>query len=424
MYHLPLKQQYFRRALRKLNRPPKRLPRQLYPERVEAQYNRALDEILAFIKAKIDARIKPMLPGLVKYYGRERKDADIDETPRKYYTAFIYAKTNEAHVLHCTHHYLGELSKADALRVERIVDAYFLKERKLPRVAFDRVDFFGEKKDIRVLRPAITKVEDFLPDLKTELSKFRKDDFPEYKPHVTTALDRVDEPFKYYALISKAGIHRTWPRMQRMDADTLGDLADELEAVRLEVDQAYTPEELKKLARLTGKSVEEWNAAQMSGQLRGIVEIDIFGSEPWLAREMGAFVVQNVSLITSVETEYLSQVERVIATSVRAGFRVEEIAQELEERYDVSKSRAALIARDQVGKFNGQLTEARQKDLGIEKYIRRGVGDARERESHLVLNNRTFSWDDPPEVGHPGEDFQCRCWAEPDLSSFYEDDAS
>lgn len=208
----------------------------------------------------------------------------------------------------------------------------------------------------------------------------------------------------------------------RADADNLQDLADELEQVRLQFTQEYTPEEIRNLARITGRSVAEWNEKQMNGQLKGIVEIDLFGHESWLSRELGGFVVQNTDLIESIADEYLGQVGRMVATSVRSGIRYEELAGEIDERYDVGVSRAKLIARDQIGKLNGQITELRQKDLGIEKYIWRGVGDARERDSHLELNNTVQEWSDPPEVGHPSEDYQCRCWAEPDLSDLYDDE--
>lgn len=419
-----LKRAYFaRELLRKYPRkPPKRLKRLIFPSRVQAKYERDLLDILAFLKAKVDERVKPMLPGLVEHYGRVRKD-EVDQ-PQKYYAAFIYDKTASDYVLHCTHHYLGELDRDQLRQVEKMIDGYFLKERELPHVAFNQIDYFGPEKDIRVLRPLKTSVADFLPDLKAKLEGFRKDDFPEYKPHVSTEqMSSIDKPFQHYALISKKGIARTWPKTVRIDAaDDLQTLADELEQVRLEFTQEYTPEELKNLAKMTGKSVESWNEKQLNGQLSGIVEIDLFGNEPWLAREMGGFVATNVSLIKSISEEYLGQVEKMVATSVRSGLRVEEIAADLEDRFDVSESRARLIARDQVGKFNGQLTEARQKDLGIDGYTWRGVGDARERDSHLLLNNTKQTWDDPPDVGHPGEDIQCRCWAEADLSDFYGDE--
>lgn len=46
-------------------------------------------------------------------------------------------------------------------------------------------------------------------------------------------------------------------------------------------------------------------------------------------------------------------------------------------------------------------------------YIWRTRGDNKVRASHAANNGKVFAWDNPPPVGHPGEDFGCRCWAEP-----------
>ena len=35
------------------------------------------------------------------------------------------------------------------------------------------------------------------------------------------------------------------------------------------------------------------------------------------------------------------------------------------------------------------------------------------RVSHAGNNGKIFAWDNPPPTGHPGEDYGCRCWAEP-----------
>jgi len=45
-------------------------------------------------------------------------------------------------------------------------------------------------------------------------------------------------------------------------------------------------------------------------------------------------------------------------------------------------------------------------------YIWRTVGDSKVRSAHADRNGKTFSWDDPPEGGHPGEAPNCRCRAE------------
>jgi SPP1 gp7 family putative phage head morphogenesis protein len=46
-------------------------------------------------------------------------------------------------------------------------------------------------------------------------------------------------------------------------------------------------------------------------------------------------------------------------------------------------------------------------------YIWRTLQDEKVRPEHAANNGKIFAWDTPPETGHPGEDFGCRCWAEP-----------
>jgi hypothetical protein len=46
-------------------------------------------------------------------------------------------------------------------------------------------------------------------------------------------------------------------------------------------------------------------------------------------------------------------------------------------------------------------------------YIWRSRGDKKVRDSHASNNGKIFSYNTPPETGHPGQDFGCRCWAEP-----------
>ncbi|WP_442872598.1 phage minor head protein [Cognatishimia sp. SS12] len=39
--------------------------------------------------------------------------------------------------------------------------------------------------------------------------------------------------------------------------------------------------------------------------------------------------------------------------------------------------------------------------------------DSRVRPSHAENDGRVFEWNDPPATGHPGDDYGCRCTAEP-----------
>jgi|GEM_PF-5874443 len=46
------------------------------------------------------------------------------------------------------------------------------------------------------------------------------------------------------------------------------------------------------------------------------------------------------------------------------------------------------------------------------KYIWHTVGDGKVRSSHAERDGETFSWDTPPDGGHPGVAYNCRCTAE------------
>ena len=55
-----------------------------------------------------------------------------------------------------------------------------------------------------------------------------------------------------------------------------------------------------------------------------------------------------------------------------------------------------------------------QRDaLQLETYIWRSQNDARVRAAHRENNGQVFAWSSPPLGGHPGEDWNCRCIAEP-----------
>ncbi len=65
--------------------------------------------------------------------------------------------------------------------------------------------------------------------------------------------------------------------------------------------------------------------------------------------------------------------------------------------------------------FAGAINQLRQEDLGIDAYIWRSQDDAKVRDLHAGYDDQIFRWDTPPEGGHPGEAYNCRCYAEPIL---------
>ena len=46
-------------------------------------------------------------------------------------------------------------------------------------------------------------------------------------------------------------------------------------------------------------------------------------------------------------------------------------------------------------------------------YVWRTCQDNAVRDYHKIREGRVFSWEHEPMGGHPGEDYHCRCMAEP-----------
>ena len=51
--------------------------------------------------------------------------------------------------------------------------------------------------------------------------------------------------------------------------------------------------------------------------------------------------------------------------------------------------------------------------LHVERYIWRSRDVSRVRAAHAEYDDHICSWSDPPEGGHPGQGWNCRCTAEP-----------
>lgn len=178
--------------------------------------------------------------------------------------------------------------------------------------------------------------------------------------------------------------------------------------------------EWRNMAKDIGEGVSTGNRRQVLRQFKSVLGTDPFLAEPWLEQLAGAFTQENVGLIKSIPDRYFQEIEDSVNRGVRAGRRHEDIAKDIRAKYSVSKKRAALIARDQVSKFNGDLTHARQTDLGVTRYRWRTSKDERVRKGHRRLEGLIQRWSKPPVVdqksgrqAHPGGDFQCRCTAEP-----------
>lgn len=170
-----------------------------------------------------------------------------------------------------------------------------------------------------------------------------------------------------------------------------------------------------------GAATAEANAAAVVGQLGAVIAVDPIAAEPWLAPVLEAWRASNVALIRGLGPENSAAVDDLVRRAWEEGQTTEWLQRQLQRRIGITGRRAEVIARDQIGKLNGQLTMVRQSSYGISHYRWMTSMDERVRQLHAERHEVRFSWDDPPSDGHPGMPILCRCVAEPDIDDVLAD---
>lgn len=211
--------------------------------------------------------------------------------------------------------------------------------------------------------------------------------------------------------------------------DDVGDLMKAVEkafrAMGEELDRSTAKfalrQKLEDLATMTRKlSIQEWKR-EVKATL-GIDLLDDYYLGEFYRQQIQSWVEENVGLIKSLPQETLTEMQNIVSQGFKTGKSVTSIVGDIRNTYGIKKSSARLLARDQLGKLNSQLTRQQQTDAGVSEYVWSTSKDSRVRDSHKSLDGKTFKWSDPPVVTppgkpvrrcHPGEDYQCRCVALP-----------
>ena len=194
-----------------------------------------------------------------------------------------------------------------------------------------------------------------------------------------------------------------------LSEDVLAIMQDIKKRFNGKITSAQMVAELKKIAQQT----DNFNSRQYQAVIRAALQVDIFQHEPWLRELTDMWVSENVRLIKSIPDQFFGEVEGIVGRGLMDGTLTDDLGEQIERVYGVSQRRAQLIARDQVGKLNGDLSMYRQTSTGIESYIWSTSKDQRVRPSHADREGKEFYWNNPPEDGHPGKAIYCRCVALP-----------
>lgn len=162
-----------------------------------------------------------------------------------------------------------------------------------------------------------------------------------------------------------------------------------------------------------GRYAEAVNKREWKRVIREAYGVDILRGEPRLPELLSAWENENLALIKSLPAQAVERLRSRMTTGLTFGTSLRDLRNMVIEQTGASEKRAHLIARDQIGKLNGQLAQYRQSNAGVTSYIWRSMQDERVRTTHRQFDGRTYSWKKGSPEGHPGQPIFCRCVADP-----------
>ncbi|MCK5605458.1 minor capsid protein, partial [Candidatus Pacearchaeota archaeon] len=187
----------------------------------------------------------------------------------------------------------------------------------------------------------------------------------------------------------------------------------------------FNETEVENVTERTAKNTSNFNARQVDRQFISVLGVAPMRSEPYLVPQIESFVQRNVSLIKSIPSDYFQDLEILVRTRIEEGVSTTALKKEIFEKFGKITTRSALIARDQINKFQGSLSRLRQMESGVTHYIWVTAADERVRPNHRAADGKKVSWKskglpvgNKGEFHHPGFDYQCRCFSQPILDDF------
>lgn len=169
------------------------------------------------------------------------------------------------------------------------------------------------------------------------------------------------------------------------------------------------------LTDVSRRNTRAWRdlSEQMGFELKRETETSAWGTM------MRAELERQVDLITSLPTDAAQRVQAISVGQIYSGDRAAELAKQIMRTGEVTRARADLIARTEVGRASSTMLKARAVEFGSDGYIWRTAHDRDVRPLHKTLEGTFHAWDDPPVSGEngerslPGGIYNCRCYAEP-----------
>ena len=157
------------------------------------------------------------------------------------------------------------------------------------------------------------------------------------------------------------------------------------------------------------------------------IHVNMPTSASWWEDMKNSWMEDNYTLITSNAKNYISKINTLTEQAIVNGLSMNKLKDEIQKATEsLSDKHCKLLARDQIGKLNGQINQAQMQEVGLDLYVWSTAYDDRVRESHSIMEGLLCRWDDANVCSydngktwvdrpsgavllHPGQDIQCRC---------------
>lgn len=180
----------------------------------------------------------------------------------------------------------------------------------------------------------------------------------------------------------------------------------------------------KPIAKRMAEQADKASATSLKGSLKHLsggltLKTDILTGD--LYEILNATVAENVALIKSISSDYLTQVQGAVMRSITTGNGLQDLVPFLQKQEGITLRRARIIARDQTRKAFSNINFARMEKLGVKEYEwLHSAGGQKPRKLHIAMSGKTYSIANPPIIdektgqrGKPGDLINCRCRAVP-----------
>jgi SPP1 gp7 family putative phage head morphogenesis protein len=210
--------------------------------------------------------------------------------------------------------------------------------------------------------------------------------------------------------------------------DSIADVLRILQKIQINFENSPLLKKLQKATVNVFESVTNWTNRYNKDLIKKAgYDPEVFKLPNIKPEALKGVTEKNVALITSQGKEYLGVIEKNVKEFVTQAKGPRQLAALIEAETKATANQARMIASDQLRKAHSDIAKASQQTAGFQKYKWRTQKDGRVRDDHKDLEGLVFSWDDPPitnsrtgDENNPGEDFGCRCFAEP----VFDDDES